>query len=104
MQAFYSSLRSWRQRRPTDPDARPPRRCKRYFKVQWKSSAIRLRGGELILSNGKGNEPLRVPWRWDLPRLVEMGWGGRQYELRATYVEPVRAATRGVEVAGVDLG
>ena len=104
VQAFYASLQSWRTRRKTDPDARPPRRRRRYFKVQWKSSAIRLRDGELILSNGRGNEPLRVPWRWELPRLVEMGWDGRQYELRATYVEPVQSTVLGAEVAGVDLG
>ena len=104
VQAFYASLQSWRTRHKTDPDARPPHRRRRYFKVQWKSSAIRLRGGELVLSNGKSNEPLRVPWQWELPRLVEMGWDGRQYELRATYVRAAQAVAQGSEVAGVDLG
>jgi putative transposase len=104
VQAFYASLQSWRARRKADPDARPPRRRKRYFKLQWKSSAIRVLNGQLMLSNGKGNEPLRVPWKWRPPRLVEMGWDGQQYELRATYTEPVQATAFGIGVAGVDLG
>ena len=72
--------------------------------MQWKSSAIRPVQEQFILSNGKGNEPVRVPWPWDLPRLVEMGWDGRQYELRVTYVKPVQAVAQGSKVAGVDLG
>jgi len=104
VQSFYGALQSWRRRRKADPLARPPRRRRRYFKVQWKASAIRLRDSHLLLSNGRGNEPLRIPWRWGLPRLVEIGWDGEQYELRATYAETIEAAPRGDKVAGIDLG
>ncbi|MFS8810695.1 transposase, partial [Synechococcus sp. R65.1] len=76
-------------------------------KVQWKSSAITVEGGKLRLSNGKGNEPLVIPWVWDTPVWVEIGWDGKQYELRACY-KIVDAPPKGEKeeggVAGVDLG
>lgn len=104
VQSFYGSLQSWRRRRKIDPLARPPRRRRQYFRVQWKASGIRLRDGQLILSNGRGNAPLLIPWRWGLPRLVEIGWDGEQYELRATYAETTRVTPQGDRVAGIDLG
>jgi putative transposase len=55
--------------------------------VQWKSSAIKVESGKLRLSNGKGNKPLVIPWVWDTPVWVEIGWDGKQYELRACYKE-----------------
>jgi putative transposase len=74
--------------------------------VQWKSSAITVEGGKLRLSNAKGNEPLVIPWVWDTPVWVEIGWDGRQYELRACYklsdARPKEEREKG-GVAGVDL-
>ena len=104
VQSFYASLKSWRARRKEDPDARPPRKSRRFYRVQWKNSAIRLRGGHLLLSNGKGNTPLDVPWHWDLPVFVELGWNGTGYELRAIYNNGAVGLPLGAEVAGVDLG
>ena len=86
VQSFFAALKSWRKLRKSDPKARPPRRFGKYTKVQWKASAIRLRHGNLVLANGKGNEPLIVSdWKHGLPALVEMGWDGKQYELRCIY-------------------
>jgi putative transposase len=104
VQSFFAALASWREPRKVDSDAHPPRRRKRFYCVQWKSSAIRLRGAMLHLSDGKGNAPLIVPWTWGLPCQVEMGWDGEQYELRATYNLAPVAAIAGDLVAGVDLG
>jgi putative transposase len=107
VQSFFASLKSWRERRKTDPNARPPRRRRYYYKVQWKSSAIKVESGKLRLSNAKGNEPLVIPWVWDTPVWVEIGWDGRQYELRACYklsdARPKEEREKG-GVAGVDLG
>lgn len=104
VQNFFASLKSWRERRKSEPDARPPRRRRFFYKVQWKSSAISIKAGKLRLSNGQGNEPLLIDWQWDKPKLVEMGWTGSEYEIRACYatddVEPKKSGT----VAGVDLG
>ncbi len=104
-QSFFASLKSWRKRRKHDPEARPPRRRKKFYRVQWKSSAIRLNDGLLRLSNGKGNEPLRIPWNWDLPKFVELGWTGEQYQIRAVYVaEETQVKPLGDKVVGLDLG
>ena len=63
--SFYDSLRSWRKKRMKGryEGLRPPYKQKRYFKIQWKSSAIRLRDdGVLRLSNGRGNDPVLINW------------------------------------------
>jgi len=104
VQSFYSALKSWRKRRKADPQAKPPYRRRRYFRVQWKSSAIRVRNGNLILSNGRRNAPLVVPWPWETPVLVELGWDGTGYELRAAYALPEIDPVTAGEAAGVDLG
>jgi putative transposase len=104
VQAFFAALASWHARRKEDPDAKPPHRRKRFYRVQWKASAIRLHDGLLHLANARGMAPLVLPWPWDLPCQVEMGWDGQQYELRATYrVAPPPLIEQGA-VAGIDLG
>lgn len=104
VQSFYASLKSWRKRRRTDPQAKPPYRRRRYFRVQWKSSAIRVRDGKLILSNGRGNAPLIIPWPWEAPVQIELGWAGTAYELRAVYARPAAEPIAEGETAGIDLG
>jgi putative transposase len=85
VQPFFAALASWHARRKINPHAHPPRHRKRFYRVQWKAMAIHVRNGLLVLSTGKGTAPLVVPWCWDVPCLVEMGWDGTQYELRAIY-------------------
>lgn len=104
IQNFYASLKSWRLRRKVDPNAHPPKRRARFYKVQWKDSAIRLKNGYLVLSNGKGNEPLKISWKWETPKLMEMGWDGEQYELRACYLLPEPVPVESGIVVGIDLG
>jgi putative transposase len=105
VQAFFASLSSWRERRKTDPTAKPPRRRKWYFRVEYKRSAMSLKEGQLRLSNGRGNEPLVLNWPWELPQTVVIHWNGDQYEAIATYQqEEVQAQPAGDKVAGIDLG
>lgn len=73
-QSFFASLKSWRTRRKTDSLSKPPKRRKWYYKLIWKSSAIKIKDGKLRLSNGLGNQPLIVHWGWDQPKQVELGW------------------------------
>ncbi|NJR18794.1 MAG: transposase, partial [Calothrix sp. CSU_2_0] len=104
VQNFFASLKSWRERRKADPRAKPPRRRKWFYKVQWKSTAIKLMDGKLRLSNGQGNEPLIVDWQWAEPKLVEMGWDGNQYQIRACYIAIAPVAVDNGIIVGVDLG
>jgi putative transposase len=106
VQAFFASLASWRKRKKAgDPDAKPPWRRKWYFRIEYKRSAMRLEGGKLRLSNGKGNEPLVLHWPWELPNTVVLHWTGTQYEAIATYKrERAYGPFPEGRVAGIDLG
>jgi putative transposase len=106
VQAFFASLKSWRERKKLgDPDAKPPRKRKRYFRIEYKCSAMSLKDGLLRLSNGKGNEPLVLDWHWELPQTVVIHWTGNEYEAIATYQQerPYGPFPAG-KVAGIDLG
>lgn len=105
-QSFFASLKSWRSRRKTDPNSKPPKRRRWYYKVIWKSSAIKIKDGKLKLSNGKGNKPLIVDWHWGKPKQVELGWNkaSKCYELRACYSEPKIEIVKDGGVSGCDLG
>ena len=106
--SFYDSLKAWRKKRKSGnyEGLRPPYKQKRYFKVQWKSSAIRLRDdGVLRLSNGRGSDPVLIDWPSDdEPKRVEIGWDGDQYELRCQYKVEEDEEPKGTKKAGVDLG
>ena len=105
VQAFFASLKSWRERRTSDPTARPPRRRKWYFRIEYKQSAMKLKDGKLTLSNGKGNAPLVLDWGWALPQTRVIHWTGTEYEALATYQPCVFPAEEtGHKVAGIDLG
>jgi putative transposase len=111
VQSFCASLKSWRKVRKGDKSARPPHRFGRYFKVIWKGgcvdhgTAIHIKNGNLMLSNGRGNEPLIINnWRHGLPKFIEMIWDGGGYELRCVYkLEAPKKVSDG-SVAGIDLG
>ncbi len=76
VQSFYANFKSYNTRRKIDPSAKPPKRRRKFYKIQWKKSAIKVVDGLLILSNGRGNKELRIPWRWSAPILVEIGFDG----------------------------
>ena len=105
VQAFFAGLNSWRERRKSDPTAKPPRKRKWYFRIEYKRTAMSLTDGMLRLSNGKGNAPLVLAWPWGLPQTVVIHWTGEQYEAIATYKQQGAQATpTGEKVAGIDLG
>lgn len=103
---FYVSIKSANERKKKgDSEAKYPRRRKYFYKITWKVSGIRLKDKKLILSNGKGNEPVIIPWQWDKPKQVEIGWkqsGG--YQLRAVYTIESHTQPKGNLIAAVDLG
>jgi len=102
---FYASIKSANERKKKGcKEAKYPRRRKWFYKITWKSSGIRLKDGHLILSTGKGVENVTLPWGYDLPTMVEIGWkktGG--YELRAVY-EVSAGQPLGDGVAAIDQG
>jgi putative transposase len=103
---FYSSIKSANARKKDgSTEAKYPRRRKYFYKITWKSAAIKGKDGLLHLSNGKGNPALVIPWQWDKPKQVEIGWKkGRGYQLRATYPTATIASPTGEKVAAIDQG
>lgn len=100
---FYDAVNSWHQNnRKGNP---PLNRSKKWNKVCWKKSAIRLReDGVLRLSCGRGNDPVLIDWPVErTPVYVEIGWNNG-YEVRATYEIETKDRTTGDKVAGIDLG
>jgi putative transposase len=105
VQAFFTAMNSWRERRKEDPDAKPPHKRKWYFRIEYKRSAMLLVDGRLRLSNGKQNAPLVLPWPWDLPQTVVVHWTGTEYEAIATYEQaPLYGPFPAGKIAGIDLG
>lgn len=113
--SFSAGLSSWRERRKTDPAARPPRTRTWFFRVEEKCSALSLKDGTRRLSNGRDNAPLILAWPWEFPPTVVIHWTGRQDEAIATdrlagpdVPEDVFQATsdeqRSRKSAGSDLG
>ncbi len=106
--SFYDSLQSWRKKRDSGnyEGLHPPYKQKRYFKIQWKSSAIKLRDdGVLRLSNGRDSDPVLIDWPSERePKRVEIGWDGSQYELRCQYKVEENQEPKGTKTAGIDIG
>ena len=101
--SYFDALSSYRQVKKSNPNAKPPKRTPRHFKVRWKSGAIRHKNGRLILSNGKGRAPVIL--ETDItPKYVEMYFhrGAYHFALVSRVNVPHRQET-GITVA-VDMG
>ena len=117
VRSFYDALKTWQQARKKmhaggNTGFRPPHRRKLFFKAQWNYTGIKKRDEKLRLTCGRGNEPIWIDWPHPTPVAVEIGWDGKQYEIRAKYKstqENLGDLMRlrkpiGDETVGVDLG
>jgi putative transposase len=100
---FYEAVESCRETKKSNSHARMPKRRKWYFVIPYKSSAIRFKDGQLILSNGKGNEPTVMKWIYKLPKVVSISFD-KGYRINATYTDEPQDPVVGYDTAGVDLG
>jgi putative transposase len=58
--SYFDALKSYWQTKKVNPDAKPPFRTRRFYKVRWKSTAISFKDGIVRLSNGKGRAHLTL--------------------------------------------
>jgi putative transposase len=72
--------------------------------LPYKASAIRLKNGKLILSNGKVSEALMIDWAFDKPEFVRISFDGQSYVVNAVYAVETPEIKRTGETAGIDLG
>ena len=101
---FYLARRSWLTLRRRDINACPPSRRRWYHSIPFKESSIRLIAGTLVLSTGRGNNPVIIPWRYKKPKFCSISFNGKEYILNATYTSESEIRTTEGECAGIDLG
>ena len=110
-QKLEANVQGTRERRSNgDMDIEYPYRPKEYQTVTWKDQGIRVHEGWIILSNGRGREPLVLllpeEYRSADIRKAELLWRADHYELALTLDTGVSnpPLLRRVMTAGVDLG
>ena len=103
--SFYFMLKAYgRAKKAGYSHARPPTRGRKSFLIQWKGQCLKLKDGTLTIPNGRGNEPLSLPWAYEKPCLLTIKVGSTTSTIHACYktaaLEPI---AEGRTVA-LDLG
>lgn len=102
--SYFDSLKSFFEVRNSHPDANPPKRTPKHFKVRWKSGAIRVKDGQLYLSNGKDRKPVILENVHEIPKYVEMYYKRGHYYFALVYkVDVPPKQDTGITVS-VDMG
>ena len=87
---------------------RYPWRKKYYFAVTWKKAAISFKGNHIYLSNGRGQEPLKLKLTARIThatvRQAQLVWKGTGYWLHLSIEKPVPEQITGSRTAGADPG
>ena len=96
-------------RRNGNKTSRPPYKQKRFQTTTWKKSAIRVKDGVLILSMGKGNEPIKIPIgkltdKVKDAAVINLVYNKGQYELHFVYKIDDCDMSEAEGVVGVDIG
>jgi len=111
-QQFNNNLRAAHKVRKENPDIRYPYKNKRYFRVLWKgtgnSPSAKVKGRNIILNNGRGNQPLNLRLPRTLancqPRTVELFWRNGCYWLSLVIkVDNDKQPVTGSGVAACDM-
>ncbi len=106
-QQFSANLKATREVRKENPDIRYPYKMKKYFRVQWKAGAIKVKGRNIIFSNGLGNKPLklRLPRAFAncQPKIVELIWRNGYWLSLVVKVDD-KDNVIGSSVAACDMG
>ncbi len=110
---YFKNRKGFRElRKNGHKNAKPPHKDKKFQTTTWKKSAIHFKKDILVLSNGLGNEPLKVrlPKNFDLAyamthiAIVELVYNKGQYSLHFVYgvAKPLKSKEKGI--VGVDIG
>jgi len=101
---YFDSLKSFFEVRKSNTEAKPPKRTPKYFKVRWKSGAIRVKDGHLYLSNGKGRKPVILENVPEIPKYVEMYFKRGHYYFALVYKVDVPSKQETGITVSVDMG
>ena len=103
IESYFDSLKSYFQVVKSNPDAKPPKRTPKFFKVRWKSSAISLKDDILKLSNGKGVPPITLR-STVLPVYVELYFQRSSYYFSLVYKVHTPPKRETGKAVAIDMG
>ena len=103
IESYFDSLKSYFRAVKSNPEAKPPKRTRYFFKVRWKSSAISFRDGVLRLSNGKGNPPIMLQSTVE-PVYVEMYFQRGSYYFSLVYKVHTPPKHETGKTVAIDMG
>ena len=84
IRSYFDSLKSYFRVSQSNPDAKPPKRTPKFYKVRWIQNGITFKAGVIKLSNGKGNESITL--KSDVkPVYVEMYFQQGSYYFSLVY-------------------
>ena len=84
IRSYFDSLKSYFQVVKSNPDAKPPKRTPRFYKVRWIQNGITFKDGVIRLSNGKNNAPITLQSTVE-PVYVEMYFQRGDYYFSLVY-------------------
>ena len=103
IQSYFDSLKSYCRVVQSNPDAKPPRRTQRFFKVRWIQNGITFKDGVVRLSNGKGHEPIIL--KSDVrPTYVEMYFQRGSYYFSLVYKVQIPPKRQTGKTVAIDMG
>ena len=102
--SYFDSLKSFFEVQKSNPEAKPPKRTPKYFKVRWKSGAIHLKDNRLILSNGKDRDPVILENVQEKPKYVEMYFKRGHYYFALVYKVDAPPKQETGKTVSVDMG
>ncbi|MBC8231437.1 IS200/IS605 family element transposase accessory protein TnpB [bacterium] len=106
-QQFSANLKAAHEVRKTNPSIRYPYKNKKYFRVQWKTGAIKIKSRNIILNNGRGNKPLKIRLPRTLanctPKIVELIWHNGYWLSLIVEVDD-KESVIGTGIAACDMG
>ena len=103
IRSYFDSLKSYFRAVKSNPDAKPPKRTRRHFKVRWIQNGIAFKDGVIRLSNGKGNEPITL--KSDVkPAYVEMYFQRGRYYFSLVYKVHTPPQRETGKAVAIDMG
>ena len=103
IRSYFDSLKSYFQVVKSNPDAKPPRRTPRFYKVRWIQNGITFKEGVIRLSNGKNNAPITLQSTVELVYVEMYFQRGSYYFSLVCKVHTPRKRDTGKAVA-IDMG
>ena len=103
IRSYFDSLKSYFRTVKSNPDAKPPKRTRKHFKVRWIQNGITFKDGVIRLSNGKETDPITLQSTVK-PAYVEMYFQRGSYYFSLVYKVHTPPKRKTGKVVAIDMG